>query len=86
MGAFRVERPHFVILWGAVWSYALRWLLLPAPMGWVVRLFCVVCVFFFSPFMLLFCFYALLACLSWGSNVRVVCLNSRARGWNKETS
>jgi len=50
------------------------------------RLFCVVCVFFFSPFMLLFCFYALLACLSWGSNVRVVCLNSFARGWNKETS
>jgi hypothetical protein len=54
--------------------------------GGVVRLFCVVCVFFFSPFMLLFCFYALLACLSWGSNVRVVCLNSLARGWNKETS
>ena len=41
-----MERPHFVILWGAVWGYALRWLMLSAPMGWGgAFVLCCMCLF-----------------------------------------
>ena len=41
-----MERLHFFILWGAVWGYALRWLLLSVPIGWGgAFVLCCMCLF-----------------------------------------
>ena len=62
MGAFRVERLHFFILWGAVWSYALRWLMLPAPIGWGgAFVLCCMCLFLLTFYVVVLLFVALLA-------------------------